>query len=74
MANKKTDLIKVFAILAKYPLLTTRKQCQLEFAKNCILNQDIDNFVKNRQNKYIIDNQDNINFNFNFYSVPYFKA
>ena len=28
-ATSKTDLAKVFAILARYPLLTTKKQCQL---------------------------------------------
>lgn len=48
----KSDLVKVFAILAKYPLLTARKQCQLEFAKNCLLNKDLDNFQTNRDNKY----------------------
>jgi hypothetical protein len=32
--------------------LTARKQCQLEFAKNCLLNKDIKNFLINRNNKY----------------------
>jgi len=40
-------------ILAKYPLLTARKQCQLEFVKNCLLEKDIVNFIENRNNKYI---------------------
>lgn len=35
-ATNRTDLAKVFAILAKYPLLSTRKQCQLDFAKDFI--------------------------------------
>jgi hypothetical protein len=42
----------VFIILAKYPLLTARKQCQLDFAKNCLLKKDIENFLENRNNKY----------------------
>ncbi|KAG0122981.1 hypothetical protein HOY82DRAFT_588356 [Tuber indicum] len=50
--SNKNDLAKVFAVLAKYPLLTARKQCQLEFAKNCLLKKDIDNFLTNRNNKY----------------------
>jgi hypothetical protein len=51
--NKNEDLVaKVFAILAKYPLLTARKQCQLDFAKNCLLEKDIGNFLINRKNKY----------------------
>jgi hypothetical protein len=45
-------LVKVFAILAKYPLLTSRKQSQLEFAKNCLLEKDKENFLVNRENKY----------------------
>lgn len=52
IASNKNDLAKVFAVLAKYPLLTARKQCQLEFAKNCLLEKDINNFTINRNNKY----------------------
>jgi hypothetical protein len=44
--------MKVFIILAKYPLLTARKQCQLEFAKDCLIKKDISNFIINRNNKY----------------------
>ncbi len=52
IASNKNDLAKVFAVLAKYPLLTARKQCQLEFAKNCLLEKDVKNFIENRNNKY----------------------
>lgn len=52
IASNKKDLAKVFVILAKYPLLTARKQCQLEFAKNCLLEKDMVNFLVNRNNKY----------------------
>ncbi len=52
IASNKNDLAKVFVILAKYPLLTARKQCQLEFVKNCLLEKDIVNFIENRNNKY----------------------
>jgi Cytochrome C and Quinol oxidase polypeptide I/LAGLIDADG endonuclease len=52
IANNKNDLAKIFVILAKYPLLTARKQCQLDFAKDCLLKKDIVNFLKNRNNKY----------------------
>lgn len=54
-ATSRTDLAKVFAILAKYPLLSTRKQCQLDFAKDFI-NSNIDmskeKFNKLRDDKY----------------------
>lgn len=75
-ATNKTDLAKVLAILVKYPLITTRKQCQLEFAKNYIINSDIDiskeEFHNLRDNKYknqevMLKNYDN-----NFYLPSYF--
>lgn len=52
IASNKSDLNKVLLILARYPLLTVRKQCQLEFAKNCLLYKDVDNFMFNRKNMY----------------------
>ncbi|KAF8414615.1 homing endonuclease, partial [Tirmania nivea] len=54
-ATSRTDIAKVFAILAKYPLLSTRKLCQLDFAKDFIdSNQDISEqeFIKLRNEKY----------------------
>ncbi len=54
-ATNKTDLAKVFAILARYPLLSTRKQCQLNFAKNFINStKDIskEEFIRLRNEKY----------------------
>jgi len=54
-ATNKTDLAKIFAILAKYPLLSTKKQCQLDFAKNFINStKDIskEEFHSLRDNKY----------------------
>lgn len=53
IASSKTDINKILLILARYPLLTVRKQCQLEFAKNCLLYKDILNFIENRNNMYI---------------------
>ena len=52
IASNKNDLAKIFVILAKYPLLTAGKQCQLQFAKNCLLVKDFENFLINRNNKY----------------------
>lgn len=52
IASNKKDLTKVFVSLAKYPLLTARKQCQLNFVKYCILEKDITNYLVNRNNKY----------------------
>lgn len=52
IASNKSDINKVLLILSRYPLLTIRKQCQLEFAKNCLLYKDVDNFMLNRKNMY----------------------
>jgi hypothetical protein len=52
IASSQSDINKVLLILARYPLLTVRKQCQLEFAKNCLLYKDADTFVLNRKNMY----------------------
>lgn len=52
IASNKNDLAKVFIILARYPLLTARKQCQLDFVKNCLLEKDLENFLVNRNAKY----------------------
>ena len=76
-ATNKTDIAKVLAILAKYPLLSTRKQCQLNFAKDFI-NSNIDmskeEFHNLRDNKYknqevMLKNYDKI-----FYLPSYFPA
>jgi len=53
IASNKSTLNKVFIILARYPLLTIRKQCQLDFAKNCLIDNNVENFIENRNNKYI---------------------
>lgn len=52
IASNKSDINKVLLILSRYPLLTVRKQCQLEFAKNCLLYKEVDNFMLNRNNMY----------------------
>ena len=52
IASSQSDVNKVLLIIARYPLLTIRKQCQLEFAKNCLLYKDFDNFILNRKNMY----------------------
>lgn len=52
IASSKSEINKVLLILDRYPLITVRKQCQLEFAKNCLLYKDAENFVLNRKNMY----------------------
>ena len=77
IASSNSDVNKVLLILARYPLLTIRKQCQLEFAKNSLLYKDFDNFILNRKNMYNNKKKilDSINTNIEFKQLPfYFKA
>ena len=77
-ATSKTDIAKVFAVLARYPLLTTKKICQLDFAKKYIINSRTDitkeEFHILRDNKY--KNQETLldNFDKNFNLPSYFPA
>lgn len=76
-ATSRTDIAKIFAILSKYPLLTTRKQCQLNFAKEYInTNQNItkEEFINLRNNKY--KNQEQLLkwYNNNFIIPYYFSS
>ena len=71
----KKDLIQsLIKLLEEYPLLTTRKQCQLEFAIKCIDNGTKDFIVENRD--FMYQNQQNkLNlFKINFITPNYFSA
>ena len=51
--NSKKDIIFIFSLFEKYPLLTSRKICQYNFAQKCLNNQiKIEDFIKERNNKY----------------------
>jgi hypothetical protein len=71
--NKKEEIIKIIGIFDKYPLLTSRKKCQVAFLKYCLHNtrrSQVQDYLKNRDLKY--KEQSNIvNSSFN---IPiYFK-
>jgi len=57
-ANSRNDITKILNILEKYPLLTSRKQCQLDFALKYITNYNsvrdtnLSDFLSDRKNKY----------------------
>lgn len=50
--NDKNKIIEIIKIFNKYPLLTARKRCQLEFLHHCLKNNDVDNYLLNRDYKY----------------------
>lgn len=71
----RKDLIQfLIRLLKEFPLLTSRKQCQLEFATKCIENGTKDFVVENRDLMYH-NQMDIINHNNNNFTLPdYFPA
>jgi len=69
------EIIKIFDI---YPLLTSKKICQLKFLKKCIEINSVDWYLSNRNNKYIdqsviINTKSLVIENNSFILPPYFK-
>lgn len=58
VVNKKEDIEEIIKIFEKYPLLTSKKICQLEFLKTCLTKNCMNYYLNNRNNKY--DNQSDI--------------
>ena len=51
--NNKEDIINMINnVFDKYPFITKRKQYQLAFFKLCLINNNIDDYLKNRNSKY----------------------
>lgn len=71
----RKDLIQsLIKLLEEYPLLTTRKQCQLKFAINCIENGTKEFIVENRAFMYK-DQDSMLKYNENNFIVPsYFSV
>jgi hypothetical protein len=53
MVNKKETIQEIIKIFNTYPLLTSKKMCQLDFLKKCILRNSVYWYLKNRNNKYV---------------------
>lgn len=52
VVNKKTEVEQIIKIYDTYPPLTSRKLCQLEFLKTCLLDTSVDTYLLNREHKY----------------------
>lgn len=73
VVNKKEEVERIIKIFDTYPLITSRKICQLNFLKKSLANPSIDLYFKNRENKYINQkfNEDTLKSIFN---TPIFKG
>ena len=53
LVDKEKDIINIIKeVFSKYPPLTSRLICQLEFLKLCLINNSVDLYLKNRNYKY----------------------
>lgn len=79
VVNRKETIQEVIRIFDTYPPLTSRKICQLEFLKTCLLENSVDSYLSNRNSKYInqpaILNSDPFGLERNSFALPnYFKG
>ncbi len=54
--DNKDRIIEIIKIFDKYPPLTARKICQLEFLKTCMKHNNVELYLKERDSKYINNN------------------
>jgi len=52
VVDKKENIIQIIKIFALFPLLTSKKICQLDFLKKCLEQDSINWYLLNRDNKY----------------------
>ena len=53
VVDNKKEIINIIKIFNKYPPLTSRLTCSLNFIKECLKNNDVDLYLRNRNNKYV---------------------
>lgn len=51
--DDKKKIVEIIKIFVKYPPITARKYCQLEFLKACLKHNNVETYLKERDNKYI---------------------
>ena len=52
VVNKKEYIQEIIKIFEEFPLLTSKKKCQLQFLKTCLAKNWIIYYLNNRDNKY----------------------
>ena len=50
--DNKERIVEIIKIFEKYPPLTARKYCQLEFMKSCLKHNNVELYLKGRDFKY----------------------
>jgi hypothetical protein len=74
VVNRKETIIEIIRIFDTYPPLTSKKICQLEFLKRCLLENSVDSYISNRNYKYVnqpaILNSDPFGLEKNSFALP----
>lgn len=71
--DSKKEIIKIIKIFDIYPVLTSRKLCQLAFLKSCLIDNSVDTYLLRRNLKYS-KQEAIISSNTNFEIPNYFQA
>jgi len=71
VVDKKETILLIIKIFETFPLLTSKKICQLEFMKKCLDLNSIDYYLSNRNSKF--NNQQTI-INSDSFVLPYYFA
>ena len=69
--DEKEIIINIIEIFEKYPPLTSRLICQLQFLKVCLKDNSVKNYLNKRSTKYSLQSIIIKNLNNNF-SIPYY--
>ena len=73
VVNKKEEVLEIIKIFDTYPLLTSKKFCQLAFLKTCLTETSVKKYLFTRNTKFK-EQSAIINANVNFKVPTYFKA
>lgn len=73
VVNKKEEIIELIKIFEIYPLLTSKKICQLAFLKTCLTETSVEKYLSSRNTKFK-EQFAIINANSHFKPPTYFKA
>lgn len=74
VVNEKNTIIDIIKIFSIYPPLTSRLICQLEFIKFCLKDNNVSNYLNNRNNKYMKRSNIIEHYNNNYITPPYFSS
>jgi len=74
VVDDKNTIIEIIKIFSIYPPLTSRLICQLEFMKFCLKDNNVSNYLNDRNNKYIKRSNIIKHYNNKYITPSYFSS